>query len=299
MTISGFTLDDVRQVIRNVTGDSGATAAFLDPFINKFYAFVLPDDMKPISLLVDYRFNTLANQNTYFFDQNTYVSLEPEFFCNGNRLFYYQDQSIWLRDYQYQYNQSQVATGDGSQTNFPGSIDGPVVPGSVIYTDGVEVFSDPGAFSNDPSATLTGSLGGTGTFVYATGTYSITFATPPPDGNAILQTYAPVINGRPRAMYYDGNGHIQFSPIPDQSYLIEGRAYIMPTAIIEGGSGLQTFLVNYWGYVIAYGASLEIFRQRGQIDQLNVYRPEYEKYLDLALSRSTQQYSNQRTLPKW
>jgi hypothetical protein len=100
-------------------------------------------------------------------------------------------------------------------------------------------------------------------------------------------------------MYYNGNGQIQFSPIPDQAYRIEGQAYILPTAFLANGSGAQTPLIQGWGYAIAYGTCLEIFRRRGQKDQAVLYQPDYDKYLDLALSRSTQQYSNQRTIPKW
>ena len=292
-----FTLGDIRQVVRNVTGSpstSQLTDAAIDDKINKFYRFVLPDESKPFRLLVDYRFYTLANQVTYTFDLNTYVSFEPEFFINGNRLLYYQDQSLWLRDFQYQYNQSTATYGDGFTFSFSLTAPSiPIVPGSVIVTDGVEVFGD------NADGTLTGSQGGSGTINYTTGAYTVVFNTAPPLDAAILLTEAPIIHGMPRAIYYDGQGGIQFSPIPDQSYLIEGKAYMMPTAFIENGNANQIPLITQWGYVIAYGASLEIFRQRGQLDQANAYRPEYEKYLDLAISRSTQQYSNQRTVPKW
>lgn len=266
----------------------------LDDYINKYYQFVLPDDMKPFRLLVDYKFNTLRNQVNYSFDLNTYVSLEPGYFCNGNQLLFYQDQTIWIREYQYQYNQVQASSGDGVTVNFTGTLgSAPLVPGTIIFADSVESFFD------NADGTLTGSQGGAGTINYTTGAYDITFAVAPVAGDAINATSAPIVNGRPRAMYYDGNGTITFSPIPDQSYTIEAKAYIMPTAFIAGGAGTQDPLVNYWGYTIAYGAALEIFRQRGQLDQKSVYQPEYEKYLDLALSRSTQQYSQQRTVPKW
>lgn len=292
-----FTLADIRQVVRNVTGTpdtNDLSDSAIDDYINKFYLYVLADDMKPFRLLVNYQFNTLQNQVDYDFDLNTYVSLEPGFFCNGNQLLYYQDQTLWIRDFQYQYNQTQVATGDGLTTTFTGTIGTtPIVPGTVIYTDGTENLND------DGNGNLVGTLGGVGTVNYTTGAYSITFASAPASGVSIIQTYAPLINGRPRAMYYDGNGTITFSPIPDQAYTIQGRAYIMPTAFIAGGSEAQSPLVDYWGYVLGYGAALEIFRQRGQLDQKAAYEPEYYKYLDLAQSRSTQQYENQRTVPKW
>ena len=292
-----FDLAAIRSAIRNITGTPSTADlpdSVLDDYINKYYLYVLADDAKPFKLLVDYKFNTLVNQVNYTFDLNTYVSLEPGFFCNGNQLLYYQDQTIWIRQYQYQYNQVQASVGDGVTITFTGTlVSSPLVPGTVIFADNLESFTDEG------NGVLSGTQGGAGTIDYTTGVYSVTFASAPAAGIAINATSAPIVNGRPRAMYYDGNGTITFSPIPDQSYTIEGRAYIMPTAFLAGGAGSQVPLVDYWGYTIAYGASLEIFRQRGQLDQKNMYQPEYEKYLDLAISRSTQQYSNQRTVPKW
>ncbi|HLT42787.1 MAG TPA: hypothetical protein VKZ95_08795 [Sphingobacteriaceae bacterium] len=293
-----FDLTDIRATIRNITSTPSEyqlTNAALDDLINKFILYVLPDDMKPFKLLVPYIFETLMNQVEYDFDLNTYVSLEPEFFINGMQLLYYQDQSLWLRDFQYQYNQSSIGIGNGVQTTFQViPTQNPIIPTTVIVTDGIENFTDPLG-----NGVLTGTLGGIGSVDYTTGAISVTFFTAPPLSSNVYLTYAPLNNGKPRAMYYSGNGKIQFSPIPDQAYRIEGQAYIQPTALLAGGAGTQTLLVDVWGYTVCYGVSLEIFRQRGQLDQLNQYRPEYEYYLDRAQSRSTQQYSNQRSVAKW
>lgn len=292
-----FTLADIRQVIRNVTGrflSLEFSDAWIDDYINKYMLYEMQEDFKPSNLLVDYKFNTLANQVTYPFDLDTYMSLEPDFFINGMQLLYYQDRSIWLRDYQYQYQQTTAATGNGVLVGFTGNLgSGLIVPGTVIFTDNIQVFSDGGAgilYLNVAPTTPAGTID------YDTGAFSITFTIAPVDGQQIYATYAPINNGKPRAMYYDGAGTIQFSPIPDTSYTIEGSAYIIPTALLSDNSSP---ILKQWGYTIAYGASLEIFRQAGQLDQVNMYRPEYEKHLDLALSIATQQSTNQRTIPKW
>lgn len=293
-----FTLADIRQGIREVTSTPSTyqlTDTALDDLINKFLLYVFPDDMKIDKLKVPYIFYTLQNQVEYPFDLETYISLEPPFYINGMQMLYYQDQGLWIRDFQYQYNQSVMGLGDGIQTTFPNVVNPPpIVPKSVIVTDGVENLVD--SLGN---GVLIGSLGGTGTVDYTTGFLSATFFSAPLSGVDIRLTYAPLNNGKPRAMFYEPGGAIQFSPIPDQAYRIEGQAYIMPTAFIAGGSGFQTPELQYWGYVTIYGVSLEIFRRRGQLDQKAAYQPEYEKYLDLALSRTTQQSSNQRTVPKW
>lgn len=294
-----FDLGDIRDLIRELTSSPSEyqlTTAKIDDLINKFILYVLPDDMKPFKTLVPYIFYTLQNQVEYPFDLTKYMALEPEMFCNGMQLFYYQDQSVWLREYQYQYQQDNFASGDGTSSVYSVLADQiPIVPGTVIVTDAVENFTDP-----NKNGILIGSLGGGGTVNYATGAVSVTFSSPPPFGNSIIFTWAPLINGRPRAMYYNqGLGVIQFSPIPDQAYRIDAQAYIIPTAFIASGSALQVPEQEYWGYTIGYGVSLEIFRRRGQKDQADAYQADYDYYLDRAIGRSTQQYSSQRSIPKW
>jgi hypothetical protein len=296
-----FTLEDIRQVVRDLTSSPTQyqlTDAKIDDLINKFILFVLPDDMKPFKTLVPYVFFTVQNQVEYPFDLEQYMSLEPGMFCNGMQLFYYQDQTIWLREYQYQYQQDQFASGDGVATVFSVSANQvPIVPGTVIVTDGVVDMVDT---NKDGILTATNGTGGAGVVDYSTGAITVTFSVAPPNGNNIILTWAPLINGRPRALYYNqGAGTIQFSPIPDQAYRIDAQAYIIPTAFIANGSGLQVPEQQYWGYTIGYGVAIEIFRRRGQLDQARGFQPDYDFYLDRAIGRSTQQYSSQRSVPKW
>ena len=290
-----FTLQDIESGIREVTGnptENELASSVIYDLINKFYRFVLPDDLKPFILLVDYKFQTIQNQVFYKFDLETYISLEPEFFCNGMRLLYYQNRSLWLRDYQYQYIQEGGAIGNGSLATYSGTVmQIPVTPGTFSIADSLEYFTD------DADGTLVGSKGGIGAINYTTGVYGVIFNNNVPSGDVLQITYAPIINGRPMTMYYDGNGTIQFFPIPDGTYEIEGSAYIMPTAMLNDPNA--TPLVQYLGYTIQYGVALEIFSRREQFEQRERYLPVYEKYLDLALSRSTQQDSNQRSVSKW
>jgi hypothetical protein len=70
----------------------------------------------------------------------------------------------------YRDNGIKIATGDGVNTNYNGTLATfPIRAGSLFITDGVETFTDNG------NGTLTGSAGGTGTIVYATGVWTISF----------------------------------------------------------------------------------------------------------------------------
>ena len=69
----------------------------------------------------------------------------------------------------------------------------PVIPESVVITDGVETFND------HIAGTLTGSLGGTGTIDYDTGAYTLNFATAPALDVTVRASYLQDIT--PRIQY--------------------------------------------------------------------------------------------------
>lgn len=77
-----------------------------------------------------------------------------------------------------------VGTGAPPTKTFTGTLAHVLgVSGTFTATDGVETFSDNG------DGTLTGSLGGTGSLIYSTGVYSITFKTAPILSAAISANY--------------------------------------------------------------------------------------------------------------
>ena len=81
-------------------------------------------------------------------------------------------------------------TGDGTATAMSGTlVKGPVEPGSVVVTDGVETFADDGL------GRLTGDAGGSGTVNYATGAASATFNAAPGNGVSVTVDYATAIDG--------------------------------------------------------------------------------------------------------
>lgn len=79
----------------------------------------------------------------------------------------------------------QVATGDGTTKTFTGTLTSLPDAGGVGFTDGNETFEDDGL------GVLHGSYGGSGTIVYATGVFSITFM------------YAPTMYSQ-IGVYFDG-----------------------------------------------------------------------------------------------
>ena len=84
------------------------------------------------------------------------------------------------------------ATGDGTTTVFSHTVaNPPIMPVTVVLTDGVEIFTD--TDNGDGTATLTGTNGGTGTLTYATGVLSVTFNVAPVLGSEIKVEYLEVV----------------------------------------------------------------------------------------------------------
>ncbi len=54
-----------------------------------------------------------------------------------------------------------------------------------------------------------------------------------------------------------------------------------------------------WGPLIAYGASLEIFSDRGDTENYDRYYPMLKRQENVALSRTVQQYTAEQSVPRF
>lgn len=224
-----------------------------------------------------------------------------------------------------------IGVGNAIITNFTGTLGiFPIQPGSMSVTDGTETFVDNGA------GVLTGSLGGMGSINYATGAYNLTFNTAPATGVSVIATFSTNIstgtltgNGygtinystgaynvtfnnapassaqiygkyqgyqanRPQGVLFFQN-QFTFMPIPDQVYAIRMQGYVKPLEISTG----ETPTLQEWGQLIAYGASLDIFSDRGDMDSYNQYYPVLKRFENIALARTIQQYQAEQSVERF
>lgn len=224
-----------------------------------------------------------------------------------------------------------IAIGDGG-AGYSGTLTVfPIVSGSLSITDGTETFSDNGA------GTLTGDLGGTGTINYSTGVWNITFAsvvavgvvisgiyettassgvlsgdgagtinyltgaysvnfdTAPADTAQIYAKYQGYSGNRPQGVLFFNN-EFTFMPVPDQAYQIQMQGYIKPIQLTNSS---DVPLQEEWGALIAYGASLEVFSDRGDEESYNSYWPIFKRYENVALGRTIQQFSSEQSVPRF
>jgi hypothetical protein len=297
-----WTLSDIRNKVRQVTGrfsDNDLTTSQLDDYINKYYQYTFPAEVKLEQKHVFYSFLTTANQSYYTAPDTLYTNYEPPATANNLTLLWYQDPAKFQADNltaAQQYTLSTPWTGDGSTVTFTTTVTGfPIMPGTLTITDNVETFEDTSTTWTTSNVSITGSLAGTATINYNTGSVSVTFNTAPLNGQLIYLNYVLFKAGRPEAILYFEN-QFQLLPVPDQSYKIQMVAYKMVTPLT---SATATPDLNEWGPCIAYGAARDIFSDYGENDAYAETTVLYKEQVAYILTRTEQDLLNVRAMPNF
>lgn len=216
-----------------------------------------------------------------------------------------------------------VGTIDGVNNIFTLEAFDFVVPGTfdVTCTNPAQALSDNslGGFKGD----------GSGIIDYETGNVTIVFTTAPAIGATVTATYDYVVPNspaqqlpqysfnlwwfqspqdfyahwpdrlnytpqRPTAVLYYNN-ELTFRGPPNKEYHIKIQAYKEEIQFDSQGSLNADYLFRY----LAYGASLDIFSDYGEMDRWNEIFPVFKRYRALVYSRTYSQYQNQRPSPEF
>lgn len=285
-----WTLAQIRQKVRDVTGTPSTdqmTDAEIDNRIDNYYVYTMPFELKVQIENAFLDFKTVPGQDVYTFPGG-YFTDQPGAYADGFPLVFYQDPDIFYQDWPQQYAVDNLDTGDGSTTNFTGGLQNPpIIMGTLFITDGSQVLQDQG------DGTLTGD--GTGTINYTTGAYNVTFSTAPASTDTIYAKYQGYQGNRPQGvMFYENEFTLR--PVPDQVYQIRMEGYIKPTSLsLDADTPLQP----EWGPLIAYGVSVEIFADRGDVDNVERYMPIMKRYENVALGRTIQQLTVEQSVPRF
>ncbi len=288
-----WTLADIRRMLRQVSGrlsSNTLTNSAADTYINNYYRYEFPAEVKLERQLTFYEFNTVPLQIDYAFDTVNYTNIEPPVYVDLQPMLYYQDPVVYYSQNPEQITRATPWTGDGVTTAFNTTVTVPyIVPESVIITDNVETFTDNG------SGVLTGSLGGNGTVVYTTGQINVNFFAAPASGDNIYLSYEQMQPGKPTAvLFYDDT--FRFYTIPDTVYRIKVKAFKVPDALVNG---TDTPPLQEWGPCIAYGACRRLLLDYGELDQYNALTPLYKEQVSYILARTVNNLSNMRAQPNF
>lgn len=303
-----WTLGRIRQKVRQVTGRFGTdelSNSDVDRYINNYYQYTFPAEVKLDKEHVYYEFLTTPNQAYYDQPLTQYTNFQPPATANNLGMVWYQSPGLFIQQNTnqngLQYNFLTPWTGDGVTTTFSTTVTGyPILPGSVtveslMSNDVVETFQDTNQDWSYADVVVTGSPGGTMTLNYNAGTVDVTFSIAPADGANINLNYIVFNATRPQAilMY---NNQFQLWPIPDQVYVIRMQAYQIVQPL---ESSTDTPGLNEWGPCIAYGASRDISADYGEMDAYATITALYKEQVDYIMRRTHQNLLNTRAAPKF
>lgn len=298
MTIStaGWTKANIRTKFRNVIGMPSTdqlSDASADAYLNDYLVYTMPSELKVQIQNNFLDFKTTPGTNVYAFP-GTYLTDSPGAYADGFPLIFYEDPDIFYQDWPQQYNVDSVAAGNGVITTFAGTTQGfPIIPGSYFITDSVQVLQDDGLGNLLPDNAV--SAGGSGTINYATGAFSATFITPPSSLLTVYDKYIAYQGNRPQGVLFFEN-EFTLMPVPDQVYQIRMQGFILPDLLVNDS---DIPAQAEWGPLIAYGAALDLFQDRGDTENYDRYYPVFKRYENVALSRTIQEYTNQQSVPRF
>ncbi len=306
--------------------------ADLDQYINTFYVYDLSQEIKMESLRYNYQFTTQSNVPVYDLPTDTYLTTMPPVFIAGYQSFMTQSrQNFFRNNSELQFLQQSVYTGNGTAGPYTGQtltnvpiLQGfkPNPPGAYSSSAVTDIAANflmwnvivsaegaPNATSGvaptftlvddgqgnlfAPTDTSTLPANRRGTINYITGAIAINgtgFTGTIPAGNPINVQYTPYVASRPQSVMFFQD-QIYLYPIPDQAYTVSFEAYKYPTALAATGSNPQ---LREWWQTLALGASLKIFEDNADLENLAKYRPLYEEYLRKILRRSIVQQTSER-----
>ncbi len=293
--MSNWTLADIRTKVRAVTGSPSQdqiTDAQLNEYINNYYVFTMPFELKEQITDQFLSFKTTPGTDVYAFPGG-YFTDQPGAYADGFPLVFYQDPDVFYQDWPQQYAVDNIATGDGITSTFSGGLQNPPTIIGTLFITSDDPTGVQQLLQDNGSGLLTGN--GTGTINYLTGAYSVTFTNAPAASAVIYAKYQGYSANRPQGVLFFNN-EFTFRPVPDQAYVIQMQGYIKPVSLINDTDGP---LQAEWGPLIAYGASVEVFSDRGDTENVDRYYPLFKRYENVALGRTVQQLSSEQSVPRF
>ena len=302
--MANWTAADIESKIRLTTGrpDQGMmSSATIYDYMNKVYQFVIPKELKIFWGYTYYQFFTQPNVDQYAGPTSTFQTINPQAWCDGFLIEWYLSPDLFYQDWPQQENKAVVATGDGVTTAFAFNIPAfPIIPGSLYVTDGTQVAQDNGSGGFLSPAS--------GSIDYLSGAVSVTFSVAP-DANAnISETSQTYMANRPQSILYFKSGPLAGStpaernnqsyfvlrPVPDNVYLVKMQGIQIPPALVNP---TDVPFREDMGPLIAYAASLEIFADYNQMDQYDQVMIQYNRYKDISMQDTYEEYMYQRSVP--
>lgn len=301
-------LQDIIEKTRELSASGNSlqvTDTKILKYINSFYLYDFPDDLRILKLKDVYTFNTIQGVDTYPFDFDSWSTVEAPAYCGKIQMTLFQDKANF---YGYNFNSQQLETfdtGDGTTGPYSGTAQNYPLIKSVnnnpmtdtqitntsIFPAGYPPTFDESNISriqnilisantatsslhvtDDGAGNLIGDCVAGGTINYQTGAIAaLTFTSVVPSGNDINIQYLQAVQGQPYTMLFFQNQFV-LRPVPDQAYTIEITAYREPSKALLGTTSFTTPNLNGrpeqfdWWELIAFGVAKKLYQDRLDMD---------------------------------
>lgn len=277
----------------------------VDDYINDYYLYDMPEDLRTLKLRDFYTFNTIPNCGTYALPESIYEIYNPIYIDNYEFSWYQYPNEFYQVWPELNFIDRNLFTPDGTTKTFTFTLSQvPVQQGTVVIgmspnLDGTpspyletfrdtdqpipldipiqQIFVNPGI--------LTGNFGSAGTIDYLTGQVNLTFLNPPPAGTVSSCHYHPYVASRPRDILY-WQDQLFIRPIPNDTYLVKVMAYMMPTTVLSAATNATVRPSIYVNPDITQGStpqfdSVSVQGFSGQSGSLLTDLPQYNEFWQL------------------
>ncbi len=298
------TLQDIIEKIRIVSA-SGNSEQVTDEkiinYINSYYLYDLPQDLRNLKLKDVYTFNTVQNVDTYPFDFDKWETIEAPAYCGKIQMTLFQNKAAF---YGYNFNTQQLQNfdqGDGTVGPYSGTVQNFPILASInnnpmadtqlsntqVFPAGYPPTFDESNISriqnilisantatsslhvtDDGAGNLIGDCVAGGTIDYFTGVIAgLTFTQAIPGGNSVTIQYIQAVQGQPFVMLFFQNQFV-VRPVPDQAYTIEMTAYRRPSQALLGTTDPESPNLAgrpeelFWWELIAFGVAKKLYQDR-------------------------------------
>lgn len=289
------TLADIRLKVRKVTArpsQNQIADADIDFYINTYYQYDFPQQMKTFNLKTLYSFDTQPNQDQYTFVPNSFYSVEGPMYASGFQIGFYENRELFYNAYPKQFYPTTIGTGDGVTTSFTSVL--PTVP----FLENEVLVSAPAitgvslVANDDGAGLLLGNVLVGSVVNYITGAITVNFTAPIVAGQPVTVKTVPYVASRPLSILYYQNTFV-LRPVPDDVYKIEMQAYMKPTAFLTAAPTSEPVLQEYW-QALAYGAAAKIFADNMDMENLQKVTPLLNEQLMFIQRRTLMQIKTQR-----
>ena len=324
-------LQDIIEKIRLVSASGNSqqlTDKKLIKYINSYYLYDFPNDLRLLKLKDVYTFNTIQGLDTYPFDFDHWSTVEAPAYCGKAQVTLFQDKSSF---YGYNFNTQQLETftmGNGSVGPYSGTtVASPVHPSvnnnpevyTAIPNNSIFPLGYPPSFptsnisriqniliaANTATSSLHVTDDGVGNLIgdcipggminYQTGAITnLTFTSLVPSGNQINIQYTQSVQGEPFNILFFQNQFV-LRPVPDQAYTIEITAYRQPSQALLGTETDTNFDPNGrpesldWWEVIVFGVAKKLYQDRLDMEGVQMMETFLQEKISEARTRTYSQ----------